>query len=159
MTKNNHPTATHISKLRRNPLKAQIPSEKQINAMARSIEANGILDPIDVRPVRDGFEIVNGEVRWLGAKSLNIDIVPIKVLDIDDESSHLSSLMIDMTPEKMDPVDKVSGLERLVDAYGNDAVEIVLENIQGLMSQAPFDPNLQTRINALLARCGLHPLP
>lgn len=74
------PTVTQTSKLVRNSRRHAQPSQAQVDTMAESISALGmIVKPLEVRRVGDGYEIIDGEVRWLAAKQLSIDIVPILV--------------------------------------------------------------------------------
>ncbi|MPQ69309.1 ParB/RepB/Spo0J family partition protein [Pseudomonas sp. MWU12-2323] len=158
-----HPTATQTSKLKRNKLKPRRPTEDQISDMAQSIKAIGqIVMPIDVRPVKGGYEIVDGEIRWLGAIRLGMDIVPINVLSIDAQTANEFSLITnyitndESTDFELNPEIILPSLERLVDEFGVNAGEIVLEKLAFLEEHnAMGSPEHQARAVALLQRCGI----
>lgn len=148
-------TATQTSKIRRNPNRPQ-PTDQQVNAMMKSILAVGrIIKPIDVRPVGDSYEIDDGEVRWLAAIGLKMDIVPINVVDIDREVSVIDSLIMDTVREELAPSDVVSSLEGLVNEFGENAAELVAEKLDLLQGYTSSTPELRDRISALLRNCGI----
>src|SRR5687768_13995291 len=59
--------------------------EGKIDELARSIKANGIIQPIVVRKADEGYEIVAGERRWRAAQRAGLLKVPVAVRDIPDE--------------------------------------------------------------------------
>lgn len=72
--------------------------------MAQSItEAGRIIEPIQVRRAGDRYEIVDGEVHWLAATQLKMDIVPIKVVSMDDEEAAYTSLISQMERKTLSP--------------------------------------------------------
>lgn len=127
--------------------------------MMKSIQAAGeIIKPIDVRRVGDSYEIEDGEVRWLSAIALKIDIVPINVMDIDHDTSAIDTLMLGMsaTREELNPGEVVSNLEALYREFGVNAGEIVAENMHRLKEYCTSAPELRDRIVALLNNCGIN---
>ncbi len=148
------PTVTQTSKLVRNSLRHAQPSHARVDAMAESISALGmIVKPLEVRRVGDGYEIVDGEVRWLAAKLLSIEIVPILVIPICEHESAAASLILNMDRESIAPEEVLSNLERLYSEFGADAAETIMEQLSELRSAAESSPELRGRINALLASC------
>lgn len=89
--------------------------------MAESIRAcGGILTAIVVRPAGNKYEIVKGEVRWLAAVQLKLDIVPIQVVEFDDLSHHARAavdLMASAAREEILPEELVNSLEGLYKAF------------------------------------------
>lgn len=126
--------------------------------MANSItDAGGIIDPILVRPADSGkYEIVQGEVRWLAALQLKMDIVPIRVVHFEAEA--VASLIANVERESISPEEIISGLERLVAEFGVDASEDVAKQLPSLREVSSFTPELEERIKALLRRCGIEHL-
>nr|WP_192963435.1 ParB N-terminal domain-containing protein [Pseudomonas fluorescens] len=153
------PTVMQLSKLRSNPRKP-VPSLEQVNAMVESIRSAGrIMRPIDVRAVSGGYEIEDGETRRLAAIQLKLDIVPIRVLDIDSETSHALALITNLEREQLDPAEVVSNLERLIAEFGRESAVIVLEQLSSLQDHGAVSDELQLRIDALLLSCGLDKKP
>ena len=151
-----NPTVMQTSRIVNNKIRPRRPSETQVKAMIDSIQAMGrIIKPIDVRPVSTGYEIVDGEIRWLAAKALKIDIVPINVLEIDQQDSTALALIENLHREELNPVEVVSGLESLVAEFGVNTAEIVSEQMIHLQQIATESSELQARINVLLGRCGI----
>lgn len=153
------PTVMQVSNLRSNPRKP-VPSLEQVSAMVESIRSAGrIMRPIDVRAVDGGYEIEDGETRRLAAIQLKLDIVPIRVLDIDRETSDALALIMNLEREELDPAEVVSNLERLVGEFGRESALIVLEQLNSLQDQKAISDELQHRIDALLVSCGLDKKP
>lgn len=117
----------------------------------------GILEPILVRKVGERYEITpgGGLVRWIAATKLGIDIVPIRVLQLDEEAYAVSSLIANTSREPIAPEETVGNLERLIEEFGENAADLVIEQMPSLREAAAADPELQARINALLARCKI----
>lgn len=114
-----------------------------------------IVEPIKVRRVGDRYEITDGEVRWLAAKQLKIDIVPIQVIPVDDHASSAAALLLNMDRESIAPDEVITSLERLVAEFGEDAAETVLERLPELREAAASSTEFQDRVNALLASCNI----
>ncbi|EMN3634447.1 ParB N-terminal domain-containing protein [Pseudomonas aeruginosa] len=154
------PTAIQTSKLRRNRRRLSPPSQAQVDAMAESIRDLGmIVRPLEVRRVGDSYEIVDGEVRWLAAQQLNIDIVPIQVIQLDDHANSAAALILNMERESIEPDEVIASLERLVSEFGEDAAEIVLERLPELREAATSNPEFEDRVSALLASCKIDSQP
>jgi ParB family chromosome partitioning protein len=127
--------------------------------MAESIKDLGmIVKPLEVRRVGDCYEIIDGEVRWLAAKQLNIDIVPIQVIQLDDHTSSAAALIHNTDRESIAPDEVITSLERLVSEFGEDAAEIVLERLPELREAAATNAEFQDRVSSLLASCKIDSL-
>ncbi|HBO5514555.1 TPA: ParB N-terminal domain-containing protein [Pseudomonas aeruginosa] len=142
----------------RRPRKAP-PSQAKVDAIVESIRSIGrIVDPLLVRPADDGcYEIVDGEVRWLAAKQLGIDIVPVQIIPLDDYEGSIASVMGNMVREPIDPSEVLAGLESTVSEFGVNTAGIVMEHLPELQEIAASNPEYEARINALLASCGITP--
>ena len=118
-----------------------------------------IVQPIEVRRAGDGFEIVDGEVRWLAAQKLNIEIVPIRVVPVDAHDCAAASLILNMDREAIAPAEIVSNLESLFSTFGLDASETIEQNLPELLMASEGSPELRARVDALLAKCGIERQP
>ena len=152
-----NPTAVQPSKLVPSDMRPAPPSQAQVETMAESILSHGIIEPILVSRVGDSYQITpgGGEVRWLAAQKLGMDIVPIRVVQLDDHSRAAAALIFNTTRESIEPEEVISNLERLVSEFGEDAAEIVKERLPELQHIAAESTEFQDRIKSLLANCNI----
>lgn len=146
------PTATQTNRVLPSGTRATHPSEAQIAVMAQSISGIGILEPLVVTRAGNLFRLVEGggEVRWLAAKKLGIDIVPIRIVGFDGQTAAAASLIHGMALEPLSREDILTSLESLISCYGADALELVVKQFPSLQG-VPNSPQEQERINALEA--------
>lgn len=90
--------------------------------LARSIEAQGVVQPIVVRPLekRDGnqrYEIIAGERRWRAAQIAQLDEVPAIVKHIPDEAAIAMALIENIQRENLNPLEEARALERLISEF------------------------------------------
>lgn len=90
-----------------------------LQELAASIQSQGIIQPILVRPISaDKYEIIAGERRWRAAQIAQLDDVPVLVRDIPDEATLAVALIENIQRENLNPVEEAVGLKRLVDEFG-----------------------------------------
>jgi len=90
-----------------------------LNELAQSISAQGMLQPILVRPVgTDRYEIIAGERRWRAAQLAGLKEVPVLVRDIADEATLAVALIENIQREDLNPLEEALGLERLINEFG-----------------------------------------
>jgi len=98
--------------------------EGALYELAESIKAQGVMQPVLVRPVRDGsdgverFEIIAGERRFRAAKLAGLDEVPVLVRDVSDEAAAAMALIENIQREDLNPLEEARGLRRLTDEFG-----------------------------------------
>jgi ParB family transcriptional regulator, chromosome partitioning protein len=93
--------------------------EGSLYELAESIKAQGVMQPILVRPVGpDRFEIIAGERRSRAAKLAGLDEVPVLVKDVPDESAAAMALIENIQREDLNPLEEAQGLKRLTDEFG-----------------------------------------
>jgi len=93
-------------------------SEDRIQELERSIKKDGLLQPILVRPLGDGFEIIAGERRWQACKRLEMDTIPAKILILNDIESQQVALVENLQRDNLNPIEEARGYKRLVDLSG-----------------------------------------
>ena len=92
--------------------------------LAESIKAQGVVQPIVVRPLpRQGdgearYEIVAGERRWRAAQLAGLHAIPAVVRDIPDESAVAVALIENIQREDLNPIEEARALHRLVEEFG-----------------------------------------
>ena len=94
--------------------------EEKLDELARSIKAKGIIQPILVRPVADGYRIIAGERRWRAAQRVGLLRVPVVVRDVADGSDQQLlelALIENVQRENLNPVDEAIAYQRLADQF------------------------------------------
>jgi ParB family chromosome partitioning protein len=94
-----------------------------LDDLAASIKAQGVVQPIVVRPVQTGhtgiqhYEIVAGERRWRAAQMAGLDEIPAVVREIPDESAVAMSLIENIQRENLNPLEEAYALDRLIQGF------------------------------------------
>jgi ParB family chromosome partitioning protein len=89
--------------------------QESLKALAQSIKAQGIIQPILVRPVAGGkFEIIAGERRWRAARIAGLAEVPVLVREVPDEAALAMALIENIQREDLNPLEEASGISRLI---------------------------------------------
>ncbi len=92
--------------------------------LAESIKACGIQEPLIVRPVEQGYELVAGERRLRAAQMAELTTVPVIVRDMDSSTAARLQLLENLQRKDLDPVEEAEGFERLIRDHGLRAKEI-----------------------------------
>ena len=113
------PTALKLSRLQ--PGKYQPRTrmdEGSLFELAESIKAQGIMQPVLVRPIGgNGYEIIAGERRVRAAKLAGLDEVPVLVKDVPDEAAAAMALIENIQREDLNPLEEAHGIQRLVSEF------------------------------------------
>jgi ParB family chromosome partitioning protein len=88
-----------------------------IEELAESIKSQGVLQPILVRSLDDGYEIIAGERRWRAAQLVGLKEVPVVVRDVDDNDAMAIALIENIQREDLNPLEEASGIQRLIDEF------------------------------------------
>jgi ParB family chromosome partitioning protein len=89
----------------------------RIDDLARSIRANGIIQPIVVRKVEQGYEIIAGERRWRAAQRAGLLKVPVVVREIPEERLLAVALIENIQREDLNPIEEAVAYRRLSDEF------------------------------------------
>lgn len=93
--------------------------EEALAALAASIEATGVVQPLLVRPLPDGsYELVAGERRWRAAQQAGLEKVPAVVRDQAEAERLQAALIENMVREDLNPVEEARACSALVDDLG-----------------------------------------
>ena len=93
--------------------------EGSLYELAESIKAQGVMQPVLVRPVAPGrYEVIAGERRTRAAKLAGLDEVPVLVKNVPDEAAAAMSLIENIQREDLNPLEEAQGLKRLTDEFG-----------------------------------------
>jgi len=89
-----------------------------LDELAASIRAQGLMQPILVRPVApDRYEIIAGERRWRAAQLAGLTDVPTLIREIPDDAALAMALIENIQRENLNPLEEALGLQRLVDEF------------------------------------------
>ena len=93
--------------------------EAALIELADSIKAQGIMQPILVRPVSGGrYEIIAGERRWRAAQIAGLGAVPVLVRAVPDNAALAMALIENIQREDLNPLEQANGIQRLVTEFG-----------------------------------------
>jgi len=106
-----------ISKIRPNPRQPrQSFDESALDGLAESMKTQGVLQPVVLRPLRDGqFELIAGERRWRAAQRAGIHRIPAIVRDVPDEQLLELALIENIQREELNAIDEAEAYRILID--------------------------------------------
>lgn len=119
------PPASHAG-LREIPVEQIVPNRRQprtdfddaaLQSLAASIRQAGLMQPIMVRPLSNGFELVAGERRWRAAKMIGLAKIPAVVKPIDDQTAAELALIENVQREDLNPMERAFALRRLASDF------------------------------------------
>jgi ParB family chromosome partitioning protein len=93
-------------------------SETALDELARSIIANGIVQPIVVRQKNGRYQIVAGERRWRAAQRAGLRKIPVVVRDIPDERLLEIALVENIQRQELNPIEEATAYQRLINHIG-----------------------------------------
>ena len=117
--------AIEIGRIRPNPLQPRKNfDEAAIAELTASIVERGVLQPILVRAVDEGFEIIAGERRWRAAQKAQLHQIPAIVRDFDESVTAEIALIENIQREDLNAIEEAEGYRQLISRYGHgqDAV-------------------------------------
>ena len=92
---------------------------ESLSSLADSIAANGLIQPIIVRPSESStlYSIVAGERRWRAARMAGLSEVPVVIIDADDRKAAEYALVENIQREDLNPIEEAEGLKSLIEDY------------------------------------------
>ncbi|PTA68491.1 ParB/RepB/Spo0J family partition protein [Deinococcus arcticus] len=82
-------------------------SEQSLAELTASIQEQGVLQPLLVRPVAEGYEIVAGERRWRAAQQAGLSEVPVLIRTLDDREARLAAAVENLQREDLNVMEEV----------------------------------------------------
>ena len=92
--------------------------EAALGALADSIRAVGVLQPVLVRPVDGGYELVAGERRWRAARRLGMQTIPALIRETDDASALEHALIENLHRDELNPLEEAAAYQQLIEDFG-----------------------------------------
>jgi len=119
------PAEIDIDRLAPNPRQPrQAIDEARLEELAQSIRTNGVLQPVLVRQVQTGYEIIAGERRWRAAQRAGLLKVPVVVREVPDEKLLEVALVENVQRENLNPIEEAQAYRRMADdlQMGQEAI-------------------------------------
>lgn len=91
--------------------------EESLAELTASIQQIGVLQPILVRPVGTGFELIAGERRWRAAGRAGLAMIPAVVRDTDDEASVEQALVENLHRQDLTPLEEAAAYHQLIEDF------------------------------------------
>jgi ParB family chromosome partitioning protein len=98
--------------------------EAELEELARSIQQNGIVQPVVVRRDKTGYQLIAGERRWRAAQRAGLRKLPAIVRRVPDDRILDLALIENLLRQDLNPVEEARGFQRLVDEHGLTQEEV-----------------------------------
>lgn len=93
--------------------------EEELEALSESISVHGIIQPLTVRELTNGFyQIIAGERRWRAARMAGLNEVPVVIVEADDRKAMELALIENLQRQDLNPVEEAMGYQSLMEEYG-----------------------------------------
>lgn len=98
---------------------------EQLEELAESIKAQGVMQPIVVRQIGpDKYEIIAGERRWRATQLAGLDKIPAVIREVNDEAAIAMALIENIQREDLNPIEEAMALKRLQDEFELTQAEV-----------------------------------
>jgi len=133
-------------------------SQESLEELADSIRAQGVVQPIVVRPVANGhYEIIAGERRWRASKLAGLETIPALVRDVPDRNAIAMALIENIQRENLNPMEEANALHRLREEFSmthQEAAQAVGRS-RAAVSNLLRLRNLNEEVKRLVENCDL----
>ncbi len=101
--------------------------EAELEELTQSIRANGIVQPIVVRPKGKQYQIVAGERRWRAAQRASLDKIPAVIRDVSNEKLLELALIENIQRQELNPIDEARAYKKLIESLGLTQEEVAAQ--------------------------------
>lgn len=98
--------------------------EAELHELAASMAAHGLAQPITVRPVPFGYQIVAGERRWRAARLLHWHTIPALIRTLDDEAASAIMLLENVQRAQLNPIEEARAYRKRMERFGWDVARV-----------------------------------
>lgn len=92
--------------------------EDELKALTASVRSHGVLQPLVVRALGDGYQLIAGERRLRAAQAAGLTEVPVHVVAFDDQQVFEAALVENIQRSDLNPIEKAQGFREYLDRYG-----------------------------------------
>ncbi|MHA7646791.1 ParB/RepB/Spo0J family partition protein [Nitrosopumilus sp. S4] len=112
------------------PVRYKLPSNSpEFSNLKSSIKEHGLLQPIVIRPIDHGFEIVAGHRRFTACKSMRWRFIPCRIRDLSDKQAYEIQLTENIQRKSMDPIEEAEAYQKYVNEFGWGGVNDLSQKI------------------------------
>ncbi len=105
-----------VDEIRPNPSQPRMDfDEESFQELTQSVGQHGIIQPVVVRRMAPGFELIAGERRWRAAKAAGLRSVPAQVRDVDSAKSFELALVENIQRRDLNPIEKALAYKKMMD--------------------------------------------
>ncbi|WP_456415819.1 ParB/RepB/Spo0J family partition protein [Thiolapillus sp.] len=129
--------------------------EDKLRELADSIAAQGVVQPVVVRPVGGGkHELIAGERRWRAAQLAGLSEIPVVVRDVDDQTAMAMGLIENIQRDDLNPLEEAQALHRLLEEFTlthqqiAQAVGKSRTTVTNLMRLLDLNPDVKQEVEA-----------
>ena len=102
-----------VDEIQPNPYQVRfIWNEQELAELAQSIKANGVIQPIIVRPISSGYQLIAGERRWRAAKLAGLQMVPAIIRPVKDDEMLELALVENIHRADLNPIERANAYQR-----------------------------------------------
>jgi len=94
-----------------------IPQEG-LEELADSIRSQGLVQPVVLRPVDEGYELIAGERRWRASQIAGLHEIPAVIREVPDQAAAAMALIENIQREDLNPLEESQAIKRLIDEFG-----------------------------------------
>lgn len=98
--------------------------DESVAELSDSIKRVGLLQPIIVRPLGEGYQIIAGERRWRASRAAGLERVPVRVLTTTENESLELALIENLQREDLNPIEEARGYRRLLSEHQMTQAEL-----------------------------------
>ena len=99
--------------------------EEELEELSESIKEHGVLQPLTVRRIGDGYyQIIAGERRWRASRLAGLKEVPARIIEADDRKATELAMVENLQREDLNPVEEAKGYKTLIAEYGLTQAEV-----------------------------------
>ena len=120
--------------------------EQEIKDLADSIAQNGQIAPVLVRESGNQYELIVGERRWRATQLLNKDTISAIIVDVDEKTSAVMSIVENVQREDLNPMEEAESLKRLIEEF-----EMSHDDVSKYISKSRAHVSNLIRLNELCA--------
>ena len=136
--------------------------QESLEELASSIRAQGVVQPIVIRPIGDGsrYEIVAGERRWRAAQIAGLHNIPAVIRRVPDSAAIAMALIENIQRENLNPLEEAAALSRLIDEFemthqlAAEAVGRSRAAVSNLLRLLELEPPVKAMVEKRLLEMG-----
>jgi ParB family chromosome partitioning protein len=114
----------NVDNIQPNPFQVRfIWNEQELADLARSIKANGVIQPVIVRPLGMGYQLIAGERRWRAAKLAGIQTIPAIIRQVKDEELLELALVENIHRADLNPIERANAYQKYLSSLSVTQVE------------------------------------